>query len=561
MGFRAFVFGVLVAALSAASVHAQSLDEMSRKLDAMQGELDRVRADQDSLRSANEDLRRENVELRGRLSESPLVLTPLEEQINALIEAPLVGTVVESDANPITISGHFRFRFGFTNNRDFGADFATASMEDDKGTFVDARMNLAFEFAFDEHVSARFEMMASGLFDNGNVDNRNSTGATGDVGDFGEIELYQGYVLIDKMFGLDQMGARIGRGEIALGRELHFGNNDFFGGQSFDALLWWWAEENWSLTTVFAKLDTNNTFLRSNHPYPGAGFGNGFDDDEAFAAWFTLKSIPDHVLDVYYFYWNGERGLTVGTLGNLVGAGFEVDAHVFGARIGGTFDVAAGLDWNLEAAYEFGGLSGPDVLGAGLNGDNVDVDGFVVEAEVGLTLNESNLFRLFMRFYFAEGAELSVDGAGNVSGDSGHVPLYPERHSHGSATDHTAMRARAGLLDIIPLTNVLTVQAGFTFNPAEDWTLGATVLYAWHDEDVITTDGTSDDGIGLEIDLFAEHRVSAQTTIGGGFGIFLPSDGAPLAPSPAASPVLEAFAGDNEDSPAYLFYLQARVDF
>lgn len=561
MRIRAFIFAAVAVITSAPSVHAQTIEEMARKLERMEGELENVRSDQAELRVSNDRLRDENLELRERLDASPVMATPLEQRINSLIDSPIEGTVVNSVADPITISGHFRFRFGFMNDRDFGADYGLADDEDDRGTYVDARMNLAFDFAFDEDVSARFELMAVGLFDNGNIDGAKSTGS-GDNGDFGEVELYQGYVVLNEMFGRKEMGMRIGRGEIALGREFQFGNNDFYGGRSFDALLWWWATDDWSLTSVFAKLDTNNTFLRANHPYPAAGFGNGFDDDEAIALWFTLNSIENHVLDVYYFYWNGERGLTVGSLGNLVGAGFEVDAHVFGARIGGLYDnVAAGLDWNLEAAYQTGGLSGADVLGAGLNGDRVDVDGLAVEAEIGITFDEDDLLRLFVRFLFAEGPELSIDGSGNVSGDSGYVPLYPERHSHGKRDDHRAIRARYGLMDIIPMTNVLTVQAGITFNPADDWTLGATGLYAWRDESVTTTDGRSEDGIGFELDLFAEHRVSEQTTVGGGFGIFFPDEGAPLAPSPAVSPVLGAHAGDREDEPAYLFYLQARVDF
>lgn len=273
----------------------------------------------------------------------------------------------------------------------------------------------------------------------------------------------------------------------------------------------------------------------ANHPYVA---GNGFDDDEAYALYFTLKSIKNHELDLYYFFWNGHNGAAQGTFGHTLGVGVEMYAHVFGARLGGKFpDVAAGLDYNVEVAYETGDLDGLAV----------DVDGLTAEGTLGITFDAESKFRLYFMALYAEGFD------GN---QSGYVPLFPERHAQTNWADHTARMARWGIMDIMPMANVIAFQLGATFRPDPDWILGLTAIYGWHDEDVTTIDATTDDGIGFEIDLFAEHRVSDTTTLGFGLGIFVPDEGAPLGNGTIGT----NFVG-NDDSIAVLLYMQARVAF
>ncbi|HGY92137.1 MAG TPA: hypothetical protein ENK43_13285 [Planctomycetes bacterium] len=507
------------------TLRAQDVQRLQQEVEKLRRELRDIHRRQTALEIRNRQLEQSNARLEERVEETELSAAgDLETRINSLIgDSGLVdGTTVESVANPIKISGESRVRAGWTDGRSFG------SAGDDDGTFVDARFNLAFDFTFSEDVTTHFELIANGLFDNGSTDHN--------TGNLDEVDLYQGWILFSNIFDRKEIGARIGRQEIVLGNEFQFGNNDFFGGETFDSTLIWWNDDNFRLIFVWAKLGTTNSFNASNHPYNTAG--TAFDDDEAYVLYFTLKSIKNHELDLYYAYWNGHMGTTTGTLGNFVGAGFRIYAHLFGARLGGLFpDVAEGLDYNLEVAYETGNLSGT----------SIDVEGFTAEATVGLTFNDDNLFRLYAMFLFAEGFD------GN---DSGYVPLFPERHSQINWDDHTARIARWGLTDIMPMINVLAVQAGFTFRPRNDWILGLTGIYAWHDENVTTIDGTSADNIGFEVDLFAEHKLSDQATIGFGLGLFFPDDGAPL----GNGSIGDAFVG-NDDDLAVLFYLQTRVVF
>ncbi len=526
------------------SLQAQDVQRLQKEVENLRRELRDIHQRQTALEIRNRELEASNTRLAERLDETESAGSgELETRINRLIgDSELVdGTTVESIANPIKISGESRVRAGWTDGRTFGyksgaiilgpglegAPGAADSLDDD-GTFVDARFDLAFDFTFSEDVTTHFELIANGLFDNGQTDHN--------TGNLDEVDLYQGWILFSNIFDRKEIGARVGRQEIVLGNEFQFGNNDFFGGETFDSTLIWWNDENFRLIFVWAKLGTTNSFNASNHPYNTAG--TAFDDDEAYVLYFTLKSIKNHELDLYYAYWNGHMGTTTGTLGNFVGAGFRIYAHLLGARLGGLFpDVAEGLDYNLEVAYETGNLSGT----------SIDVKGFTAEATVGLTFNEDNLFRLYAMFLFAEGFD------GN---DSGYVPLFPERHSQINWDDHTARIARWGLTDIVPMINVLALQAGLTFRPQDDWILGLAGIYAWHDEDVTTLGGNSADNIGFEIDLFAEHKLSDQATIGMGLGLFFPDNGAPVGNGAIGSAFI-----DNEDDVAVLFYLQTRVVF
>ena len=107
-------------------------------------------------------------------------------------------------------------------------------------------------------------------------------------------------------------------------------------------------------------------------------------------------------------------------------------------------------------------------------------------------------------------------------------------------------------MNIIPMSNVLSIQAGLHFDPTQDWTLGLVGIWAQFDEDVTTPTG-DDDELGFEIDAFAEYRYSDQLTYSAGVGVFFPEDGAPLKGG--------GFVGSGDDDIAFLFYLQARLVF
>ncbi len=566
----------------------------------------------------------------------------LERYINDLSSRMVDATTITSVANPINITGEFRFRTGWTANRNFGlpanfgctgaglvgselgllgpgclnflfflqnpnqpqpqagdgyywyelptnieysesvleglfeADedeaflfqlFALAvsgaagaprgifdADQDDNGSFTDARIRVAFQFELMRDVSTYWELQSYGAFDNGVTPYPSATAPFNDATDqLSEVDLYQGYVEFRCIFDRPELSTRMGRQEIVFGNEFQFGNNDFFSGESFDGWKGTWQSEQWSLSALALKLQSHTLVPGTGHP-----FGFDYDDDDLYGLYFTFTGIENHSLDLYWIYMNahnhfpGSFGTDGGLRGGMLFHGIFNEAyyHTFGGRIGGTLNVAAGLDWNVEGAVQIGDYSDP--FGAfpvpDLSGD---VAGFSVEAEVGLTFESEYHFRVFGRFLFADGPD--------DHNETGYLPLFPERHS-----SFGPRRARYGLMDIIPMYNVISGQLGVTVEPAANWTIGLTGLFAAHDEDVFTISESGgvvtmgiDDGIGWEIDLFVEHRYSEQATLSLGVGFFLPNDGAPL----AGFFPLDRAIGSGEDDMAFLAFIQTQILF
>lgn len=532
---------LLALAFTGLTGFAQTEQDLQSQIDELRAELRRMNTNQNSMAAENANLARDNAELRRRLDDSAPVASELESSINVLAEgieyAP--STTVNSAANPITFTGEFRTRGGYMTNRDFGLDAANDA-DDDSGTFVDARVNVGITYALSNHVTAHFELLAYGLWDNNFIE-----GPGG--GQLGNVDMYQGWVQIDKLFGVEQLGTKFGRQEIVLGDEFHFGNNSFYAGENHDAALIWWGAENFSLTAILAKMsrDVNPAggTVAIGHPYPTAGNGPAFEDDEMYALYFTYNGLENHVIDIYWVYFRGEQGGSIGTLGNPLSDG-DSDIHALGFRVAGVFDVAAGLDYKAEFTYQTGDL---DNL-------NAEVENFAVEVGLGITFDEENKLRVFIRFYYAEGP----DGS-----EIGYQTPFIDRHNNVDWDDHTAIQARYGIMDIIPLYNVITGQIGFTVNPTENWQVGATFLGAWWDQDVVVG-GSDENEIGYELDFFAHYRYSEETTMTFGMGIFLPGDGAnsnQLGTADFAGGLGgAAFAGQDDDV-AFLLFIQSLTRF
>ena len=95
------------------------------------------------------------------------------------------------------------------------------------------------------------------------------------------------------------------------------------------------------------------------------------------------------------------------------------------------------------------------------------------------------------------------------------------------------------------MTNVISVQAGLHFDPACNWTVGATGLWAETDKSIAT--GANRD-YGTELDFWAEYRYSQQITLGAGLAFVFPDDAG-------------VFAWGTTDDTQFIGYLQARLMF
>jgi hypothetical protein len=338
--------------------------------------------------------------------------------------------------------------------------------------------------------------------------------------------MYQAWLEVRNMFCRPELSMRIGRQEVVLGNQFQFGNADWYNGIVHDGLRIDWKSSCWSLTLLAAKLTTTDGDFNQ-----VSSFQDDHDDDELYSAYFTLRSIRNHAVDLYWIYVNGHGGSAHNSGASIYwDSGFLYPSsnayyHTFGARIGGCLNIACGLDWNVEGAIQTGDAN----FGFG----DADTDGATVEAEVGLTFSKSNRFRIFARGLWAEGP----------SDDSvGYLINFPNRHSN------KGFRARYGLADLIPMSNVQSLQAGLHFDPACNWTLGATGLWAVADEGPTGIFSDVSDDYGTELDIWAEYRHSQYLTFGLGLAFVFPDESG------------ELLWGVTDDT-QFIGYLQARLIF
>jgi len=476
-----------------------------------------------SLKDRVSSLEQENKELKGAVGNQ--ADQELELQINALTDRLVAGTTVKSAANPVSLSGEFRYRSTWSVG-----DNANNAEHD--GSWTDALIRLGFEYEFTRDVTAFAELQAHWAFGDGaSTDAFGNFFGGGGFGNFDngtntQVRLHQGWLEMRNLLGRPELKSRTGRQEIVLGNQFQFGNADWYSGWSFDGSRWDWDSESFSITALFLSLNSDDGDFNQLPSY-----FNPHDDDSLYSVYFTLKSIQNTVLDLYWIYINGHGGAaggagnSGGALLNPVGgfAGGTAYYHTVGARLAGDFpNVAAGFNYNVEFAYQFGN--------ANVGGASPDINAFALEAEVGLAFGAQAQFMIFARFLWAEGPD---------SGDLGYIPLYANRHSN------EGFRARYGIFDLVPMTNVLTVQGGLSWDIATDWTLGATVLWATADESSAVV---PDEDYGWEIDAWGEYRYSEHVRLGAGVAFLFPDD-----------------AGEalwfTDDDLQFLGYVQARLLF
>jgi hypothetical protein len=320
------------------------------------------------------------------------------------------------------------------------------------------------------------------------------------------------------MFCRPELSARIGRQEVVLGNQYQFGNADWYNGVVHDGLRVDWRSNCWGLTLLAAKLTTTDGDFNQ-----VSSFQNAHDNDELYSAYFTLRSIKNVAVDAYWIYINGHGGSAQNSGASFFDTTFLYPSanayyHTFGARVGGNMNMFCGLDWNVEGAIQTG------------TAGSQDVDNASVEAELGVTFSKSSRFRVFARGLWAEGPD---------SNSTGYLINYPNRHSNGG------FRARYGLADLIPMTNVLSAQVGFHFDPSCNTTLGATGLWAETDQDF---GGGINSEYGTELDIWGEYRYSQQITLGAGLAFVWPDDSGQI-------------IWGTDDNTQFIGYVQARLVF
>ncbi len=314
------LFALLAAALVVPASFGQTQEDLLRKLDSLDKRMKRVEA--------------ENAQLKNQLVDKDDVL---ETQVNALLER-YTATTVNSVANPLTITGEFRFRNTWQTGDQgdlYGLGIFGPSPEELDGSWNDARVRLGFMYEFTRDVTAFAELQSHWTFGdftsatgsnfgspfNANVGNPPSNPNNFGHGEVNEnVSMYQAWIEIRNVLNQPQLTSKTGRQEIVLGNQFQFGNADWYAGWVFDGTVWTWDDESFRIVGMFVKLSSIDFDLNQVPSFQGGG-GARHDDDELYAIYFTLKTIKDHELDIYWIFINGHGKFTtsVGSQGQSVG--------------------------------------------------------------------------------------------------------------------------------------------------------------------------------------------------------------------------------------------------
>jgi hypothetical protein len=517
--------GAAVAILAASSIGAlgQTHEELRKELDDLKAVVRQQAARVDAQAQALSRLEAENAALRSATAVP--ADGALEHAINRLNERMAGGVEVRSCASRVNLGGEFRYRAAYASGETILptegtiGDVDVETSEHD-GWWVDARNRLSFQYDFQTDVTAFAEIQSHWAFGH---DLDGLPHEYDDSDSEGDVHLYQSWLEIRNVFCRPELSARIGRQEIVLGNQFQFGNADWYNGIVHDGVRVDWRSRCWTVTALALKLTTEDGDINQVASFPFT-----HDDDELYGVYFTLKSIRNHALDLYWIYVNGHRGESEDS-----GASFLFTSlfpgtayyHTVGARMGGCWEILCGLDWNVEGAVQTGSVNGAI--------DTSDVSGAALEAELGVTLDRGSRFRVFARGLYSEGPG---------GDDTGYLASFPNRHSNDAA-----FRARYGLADMIPMQNVLSAQLGLHFDPACNWTIGATGLWATLDG-ALEFPGIESDDFGTELDVWAEYRYSRLLTFGAGLALVFPED-------------LGQLAVFSPDETKIIAYLQARLIF
>ena len=535
------------------------------------------------------ELRQENAQLKGQVTQLQAQMDEgvsrgggdLEQRLNDL-EASISLTA------PTTYRrGNLLRPGGFAENMFWGGEWRTRgdwrintldldNDLDDEGFRLDYRFNLGVGFRWfqqnpeDSRVTTWFEIQASGRAANNTA--KNVPPSNFSVGSFEAVDdeldvirLYQAYLQLEDILGIERSFLRVGRQELAYGSFLFLGTNEFHTGTVHDAARFD-VEFDWgSLSAFYSKQAASDGVVS-----PGFATGGltvqeqraSGDEDELAGLYmeFDIEGIQPLKIDFYYFFFNGRgrdpqhdpenvtlpQDPAIDAFGR---ARLEGQLHTVGTWLRADDAGIDGLYLSLEVAYQ-----------GGEEEDDDSIDAFIIEflAEYALPIWEDKDPRIFAGYYFAEGPDSERN--------SGATPLFIARHNNDPVHGGHGAYSRFGNIDLIPTQNIHVIQAGFKFRPDPSWIVGVTYLYAFfnHSAELLAanTQGNifvDDRSFGHEIDVYAKYTLNAQTELFFNASVFIPEADFVVQPLSNAVPA-GTFIEKNTDV-AFGLYAQIQVRF
>jgi len=397
---------------------------------------------------------------------------------------------------------------------------ATATFTEDVMAFIELQMSSMWGYDGDSGAwgaAGREGAPSDLLCDDGYYYGKNAGMYNGWIGQLGtedeQVNVYQAYIQANDMLGYP-VSMKVGRQEMSYGTELLIGDLDFFQyGLSFDAVKLMYADQDLAIDMWWSKLVENIT---------GPAWNPETDcDTDFYGIYGTYSGVEDMVIDAYLLYLRQAANWSNGFV--------ETDGqYTLGARVAGLLAWIEGMEYNVEAAYQFGE-----------DGMDNDYDAWMVDLLLSYAIEAEYDPTVFFGYTFST-------GDGDPDDNDNETFMFPFTDYH----------SRWGYADLVGLGNLNVFKLGMTACPAEDWLLATQIVWMLtHEEEQIPpslgggyTNATNDDSIGQEFDISMVYNYTEDLQFELTYGHVFVDDW------------LDDVSGDDADD-ADLVYAQAKVSF
>ncbi len=412
----------------------------------------------------------------------------------------LLGSVVEA-ATDLSWGGQVRLREQ-TDRRSFAPDY-------EKFSFDEMRTRLHVAATVDSNAHAFIELQDSRILGGSNEAGQPLSGTTNDGRN---VDLHQGYVRIDNIFG-EGWGGQGGRFEFVRGNQRVFGSVGWSNvGRSFDGAMLWYDQPAVNVTGFLMV-------LRDLLKQDDAG------DFRMLGLYSTIKKVN---LDLFAFF-EGDHQNT----------GWPADMMDLNRLTLGTyFRRAIGQgDIELNAAYQTGRKTDPNVVRT----ERLDIAAFMFTFEAGLSFAGERHGRVSAGVDYSSGDDDPNDGDYNTYQNS-----YYTGHKFRGHMDYFVSSDTHGLIDLLVRGKM---------DPIRGWTCRADIHYFATAVDYPSViDSSAHRALGTEIDLAVQARRVKGVVFEAGLSVFVPDKAGTEIVYPTAVPV-------TDPSTAYWAYSLATLAF
>ena len=400
-----------------------------------------------------------------------------------------VPALAEDDAEKkFEFNGEVRARYEYLNNYlDLTDNNGSGDPNDDSFSIAPYRVMIGMTGNFAKNVSGHVDLQYIGNFGDQLTpqwgynfppdqvfDAYNNWSGNG-------INLYTGWIEMAKIGGSD-FGMRLGRQENTYGTELFLGDNNYYGGLSFDGLRGMWQHGSSDLNVFYYKLAE----LNGDYWLSAPGSGGAAVDSNLFGATYD---------------WNFK---SMGTVGGYILVGQDLggrgpvgvaDSSVmtYGARWNRGMmndDKLNMFDWNIEVAAQSGDAGDPAPIFGG--NPSVKLGGWIAEAWFAFNFNAGDTHgRVHLGTLMTSGDKT------NTTKYEGFVPYYGDFHANNRFGD-------LDWVDLFGQQNITDFNLGYGHWFGEQHS----VMLSYHVFSETESNGAASDKLGDEIDLTYNFQYS-----------------------------------------------------